>query len=389
MVMSRRPVFLSHRGSLLLITLMFLTVLALLVTAFLFFVNAAQNITAGQEYNVKAFYLAEAGMNKAMWYLISPHQAPNGLTNGSWRTTAYPAAAGSGATDPRKETFADGSIYTMWVENYALDGSIYITAQSTVNGLIRTVYQRVMPGTIPVGWWKFDEATSGSTPTIAKDYGGNSYNGTLTGGPTWAVGTIGTGALYFNGTDDQYVSVNDADGLDVTTGLTIAYWFKKVKNNSAAGIVCKKNNSGNGVVWGIQSNGSDKMEMDVGNAGSTTTYYVTGSQKINDAIWHHYAVTYDATSKTASIYVDGSLDAAGQPGTIGGGSGTLWPGNLEASTGVLIIGKGLPGNRKGEGTVDDVRIYNRALSATEVLSLKNNGTVGTGLSVIPHSWGEK
>src|SRR3989344_7726346 len=68
-----------------------------------------------------------------------------------------------------------------------------------------------------VGYWNFDEASSGSTPTTAADSSGNNNNGTLTNGPTWTIGKVGIGALSFDGVND-YVSTTMTTNLD--SGMT-------------------------------------------------------------------------------------------------------------------------------------------------------------------------
>jgi len=128
----------GDRGSVLLITMMFMFVLAVFTTIFLFSVDTAIRKADYVSNSTKAIYLAEAGLNKAIYYVLGT--APDGTTDGSWRTTAYPAAAGPNPTDPRNESFSGGS-YTMWVETSGSD--ILITASGIYNGLTRTVHQKV------------------------------------------------------------------------------------------------------------------------------------------------------------------------------------------------------------------------------------------------------
>jgi hypothetical protein len=61
-----------------------------------------------------------------------------------------------------------------------------------------------------VGYWQFDDGAG----NIATDKSGNGNNGTLIGGPTWIAGTVGGGALSFDGTDDM-VEIPDAASLDL------------------------------------------------------------------------------------------------------------------------------------------------------------------------------
>ena len=97
-----------------------------------------------QAQNEQAFYLAEAGLNKAEWFLLNT--APNGSTNQTWRTNAYSggtpnstASACSGTT-PCAESLAGGS-YTMWVETSA--PNIMITSCGLYSGISRTVQVKI------------------------------------------------------------------------------------------------------------------------------------------------------------------------------------------------------------------------------------------------------
>ena len=84
----------------------------------------------------QAFNLAEAGLHRAIYYLINGNTAPDSSTDGSWRTTAYPADPGAGASDPKQESFGDGT-YTMWVETSG--SNIQITARGIMNGFERII----------------------------------------------------------------------------------------------------------------------------------------------------------------------------------------------------------------------------------------------------------
>ena len=129
----------GKRGSMLLIVLMFLVVISVFAVLFLEKVIYSNRNFYGQLRNDKAFYLAEAGFNKAIWYLLDT--APNGTADGSWRTAAYPAVYGSGPTDPQMESLGGGT-YTMWVVDSSA-GSILIVSSGKYEDVTRIVHQRV------------------------------------------------------------------------------------------------------------------------------------------------------------------------------------------------------------------------------------------------------
>jgi len=142
----------NDRGVALLLCLIFLVVLSALAAGYIYQVHSAHYLTNAQSNSARAFYIAEAGLNKAVWYLMN--SAPDGTTGGSWRTSGYPAPAGENANDPQREDFADGT-YVMWVENAGTD--IMITSRAEINNVTRTIRQlftAVAPVTAAAGSWQ-------------------------------------------------------------------------------------------------------------------------------------------------------------------------------------------------------------------------------------------
>jgi len=94
-------------------------------------------LVANRSNSVHALYIAEAGLNKAAWYLLNT--APDNTTDASWRTLAYPTAPGPDPHDPQQESFGGGS-YTIWVQDSS--GAITITSSGVYNGNTRIVHQQ-------------------------------------------------------------------------------------------------------------------------------------------------------------------------------------------------------------------------------------------------------
>jgi Tfp pilus assembly protein PilX len=128
----------KEKGAALIITFIFMVSLTIITSAYLFMVTYGTRNVNAQVNNAKAVYLADAGLNKAVWYLTNT--APDGSTDGSWRTTAYPAVAGANPTDPQQESLGSG-VYVMWVETSG--SNIMVTARGTVNNIARTVRETV------------------------------------------------------------------------------------------------------------------------------------------------------------------------------------------------------------------------------------------------------
>jgi len=127
----------NKKGVALIFTFMVLIAVTSMVVGYLSLVQNSTRNTGNQVSDSQALDLAEAGLHKAIYYLINGNTAPDTSTDGSWRTTAYPADPGAGANDPKQEAFANGT-YTMWVEGCS---NIRITARGTINGVERIVRQ--------------------------------------------------------------------------------------------------------------------------------------------------------------------------------------------------------------------------------------------------------
>jgi hypothetical protein len=207
--------------------------------------------------------------------------------------------------------------------------------------------------TVPVGYWMLDE-TSGS---LAADSSGNGGNGTLLNGPLHIPGRLGR-ALFFNGGDDG-VSIPHAAVLDAYP-MTVSLWMSTTAGTLGS-LVNKYvpasfggyqvfTSGGNLCAWYFRDASNYIWD------GSGCTLATPG---FNDGLWHHVAFTVDASG--GRLFVDGILRMT-QPWT-----GT--PGATTTTQGLSLArypGTAVPGLR---ARIDDVRIYNRALSAEDVSSL--------------------
>ena len=173
----RLPLTADKKGVALVLTFIFMTSLIVVVGAYLFMVSYDTRHAATQGNNVKALYLAESAVNHAVYYLTNT--APDGSIDGSWRTTAYPAAAGSNPTDPQQRSLGDGT-YTMWVETSGSD--VLVTGRGTVAGINRTIQETI---TIASG----DIEAFDYAQYSGDDIEFNGASGTVTGNIA-AVGTV-------------------------------------------------------------------------------------------------------------------------------------------------------------------------------------------------------
>ena len=198
-------------------------------------------------------------------------------------------------------------------------------------------------------YWKFDDGSG----TTAFDSSGNGNNGIFNGDPQWVAGKFG-GALEFNGND--YVNCGNGPSLQIQAQITIAFWFKvQAFSNTWEAFLAKSDSAyrasrGDGT-GNATHMGASGTSVGGGNGWFNGTVIVTGGQ------WHHYAATYDGSA--GRIYIDGVLDVT-SPGT----------GQINLSSSDLYIGEnsGATG-RFLHGLMDEVRIYSRALTGTEILGV--------------------
>ncbi len=205
-----------------------------------------------------------------------------------------------------------------------------------------------------VGYWSLDgDDISGTT---AYDRSGSGNNGTLTNGPTKTAGRIGQ-ALSFDGGDD-YVTISSSSALSIGTAATYSTWVKMnalPPSSYGYSLIRKWSNGSEDKTLAIAQNGKPNLFFyNVGSGVNANTVLSTG-------VWHHIVGTYDGT--TEKIYIDGVLDNSNSAS-----------GDVADNVGAAVTLGHTPENSAYlNGFLDDVRIYNRSLSATEVRALYDVG----------------
>jgi len=206
-----------------------------------------------------------------------------------------------------------------------------------------------------VGSWSFDE----STGTTVHDSSGNGNNGTLINAPLWWNGKFGT-ALNFDGTDD-YVEIPHNETL-TSSNFTIEAWIYLSSDvvGTQARIVSKQETISKSYSFDIFGNGyggstGNQLLSSIGTG--ATWYNFLSTTHLSNQTWYHVAGTQEGTN--SKIYIDGQLDKNGTTST-----------QTANNTGVLTIGcqkqTGTNATYFFNGTIDEVRIYNRALSQQEI-----------------------
>ncbi len=216
-----------------------------------------------------------------------------------------------------------------------------------------------------VGYWSMEDCRG----SIATDSSGRGNTGTLTNftltGNTsnWVSGGSakrGSCALKFDGTDD-YVQITGL--LGTPTDVTVAGWARKTADASEDEII----SLGDHVTLRLQNANA------IGAFYTGVTWAIITSGAVSTADWHHYVYTYDDVANAQRLYIDGVLAQSGSNATSIG-----WTG-LGSNTFIGTHGNGSTAYRMF-GSLDDVRVYNRALSAPEVAALYTAGATKLGVS---------
>ena len=211
-----------------------------------------------------------------------------------------------------------------------------------------------------VGYWSFEEGAGNQ----AGDMSGRGNNGTVSGSPTWVDGKRGK-ALSLNG-NNQYVNVGSSSPLQITGDLSISAWINMNSVNPGGEddeIFSRSNDPLVLAAWqlkGTQDCTNEKLGFLISGNGSNYGQRC-GSTILATSTWYHVAGVYNSAALTIDVYVNGFLDNGTLLGTV---PASIYNTSLPATIGIranLVD--------DFDGRIDEVRVYNRALSATEVASL--------------------
>lgn len=221
----------------------------------------------------------------------------------------------------------------------------------------------VAPPSGLVSWW----AAEGN----ANDETGANH-GVLQNGVAFTGGEVGTG-FSFDGLDD-YVSVAAASSLNVGAGggFTIEGWINP-GNLLLPQVIAEWNNGAGGIgVHFMHSigalGGSGSLFANVVDSSGGSHYFATSANVLVAGVMQHVALTYDRNSGEAKIFLNGVASAGVNVGTI-----------TPETTFPLNLGSRISGDGSGsffQGAMDELCLYNRALSDSEILALFNAGTAG-------------
>jgi hypothetical protein len=315
----------------------------------------------------------------------SPQTATVTMTVAAQDLTITPASltfssqAGATAPAPKTLTVTNGLLpYSVsddaaWLSTSQSGGTV--TASVDPTGLAAGTYNATVtvtspgnsgsPKTVPVtlvlspagatglvAAYGFDEAS----PTAVTDASGTGNNGTISGATRTASGRFG-GALTFDGVNDM-VTVPDANSLDLTSALTLEAWVYPTASGNQWRTVLMKELTG-GLSYGLYSNDDGNRPQAFSRTGSGELG-TRGTATLPLNQWSHLAATYSGS--TMRLYVNGVQVATRSVGT-----------GLTTGTLPLRIGGNSIWGEWFAGRIDEVRVYNRALTATELQTDMNKG----------------
>jgi len=194
------------------------------------------------------------------------------------------------------------------------------------------------------------------------DITGNGNNGILTNGPTY--NSANSGSIVFDGSND-YVDFGNPTSLNISTSLTLESWvyLTNITTGSAKTIIAR---------WGSSQRSyklaalvsSKNFYIDILDTGNNDIYRLSNTI-ITINTWYHVVGVYvSGASPTLNIYVNGVLDNSTLVGTI--------PSSIYSGTSIFNIGTDIVvGGNYHQGNISNSKIYNRALSASEVLQNYN------------------
>ena len=247
-------------------------------------------------------------------------------------------------------TYDDHGTYTVTLT--VSDGN----GNSDTDTIDVTVEPRVSDGL--VAYWTYDDDSTSTT--LVDEW--NNYDGSINGGATYVTGYDGQ-ALSFDGTDD-YAAVD----APRNQSFSISVWAKSSTSTWSESGVMASSRYANGFI--VHPNSGSK---------SWNTYVLNntdnGYTKVNNehtpsdiTVWHHYVLTYDHDTGTATTYFDGTEV-----------NSTTISITRSKSTNTIYLGRDYnvenPGgwNRYLDGSLDNTRLYNRSINGTEVSELYSAG----------------
>jgi hypothetical protein len=317
----------------------------------------------------------------AAWEDSQPPTAPSGLAaNGA---TGKATLSWSAATDnvgiarydvyrsttsgfpPSPANRIGQTAGTSYVDNVAAGTYYYVVRAEDAAGNVGPASNEVgvtvsnttpPPPTGLVAAYNFDAGAG----TALSDVSGNGNNGTIANG-TWSTAGHSGGALSFNGTSTS-ATVADSASLDLTSGMTLEAWVSPSALGTAWRTAVLKEQPPSNLTYALYAN-TDTTRPSAHVFTSSGESILKGTSVLTLNAWNHVAATYDGT--TLRVYLNGVQTGSSTNGKA-----------ISVTTGKLKIGGNAIWGEWFKGLIDDVRIYDRALGASEIQTDMNRPVTG-------------
>jgi hypothetical protein len=300
--------------------------------------TAAVKVTFSEAMNASSINASTVLLKDAGGSTVSASVSydPNALT-----ATLLPTAA-----------LATNSTYTVVVKGGSANTSVQDQSGNPLTADFTSAFMTAASGSGLVAAFAFNEGTG---TTVSSAVGG--LTGTISGA-TWTSGGRYGKALSFNGTN-SVVTIADSSALDLTTGMTLEAWVDPATVGGWESIILKERPSAPGLSYGMYASTNVNAPGGYINTGGSDVA-ATGTSALTPGTWAHLALTYDGSN--LRLYVNGTLVRT-----------TANTGSLITSTGNLSIGGNSIWGEYFNGLIDEVRVYNRALSQSEIQTDMNTG----------------
>ncbi|HAA15687.1 MAG TPA: hypothetical protein DCE41_29860 [Cytophagales bacterium] len=299
---------------------------------------ATTNIADGNWHHIAATF----GDGTVIMYVDGVAESTTNSLSGSMNANAD-QEVWIGARNDKNDRYFDGTVD----EVYIYDQPISPTEVSNLAGVAQNSVGCSESGEL-VGYYALEEDTE--NPTLTVDSVNLSQSAVLENGPTSTIGVLGDG-LSFDGTDDRVLLYDSTWSLGSNDAFSYSLWLKPASDSRGREYVMFRETDGFSLVIELL----DALPRVVlGGLDNPGAYAASTSLSIDE--WNHLAVTY--INGALRIYINGVLSGSysGLTGSINFGSGFSWVGMRSS----------FPTSRQYQGDIDEIRIFNFALSASEV-----------------------
>lgn len=319
------------------------------------FIRWSTNLIAGKWYHVVGVY--DSANSKLKLYIDGSKEEVTASGTALALTSNFAIGRRTGFND----FYFDGLIQDAFIFNRALTdvevADIFygrtqikkISGKSNIESEIVT--HPLYSDTNLQGYWRLENAN---------DSGPNGNNLSNNGSPSYVAGKFSNGVDLESGSS-QYLYKSSPTGLNITGSQTWSAW---IKSESLAGgpdtiaSIDKLSSRGRGLV--VQSLAGDYPAFEC--AGLTTNTIVNSTKTIKPGIWNHVVGIYDSASSKLKIFVNGEKTEVTASGTTSSTTANF-------AIGTRYVGGGDTATNFFDGIIDDVAVWNRALTDAEVLSL--------------------